>query len=131
MRISRILATLVVLTGMPGMAPAEPAVAGDPAAMQADSSARRAVRDKESGELRAPTAEEMKAMRELPVASRANKQPLQLRQHPDGMRSAVPGPDYMVTLRGQRQANGSVVSMHGDTPAGERTPTPAAQRPTE
>lgn len=75
-------------------------------------SARRAVRDKATGKLRAPTPEEFEAMRAAEPQTAAKTAPVQVRQHASGMRSAVLGPEYLVTLRGSRQADGSVRRSH-------------------
>ena len=39
--------------------------------------------------------------------------PLSVRVHPNGMTSAVLGPDYMVTLKAERRADGSLAVTHG------------------
>lgn len=80
----------------------------------------RAVRDKETGRLRAATAQEMADMDAAASAARVARgepaepvaKPLVVRQHANGMRSAVLGPEFMVTIRGQRDANGRIVQSH-------------------
>ncbi len=92
----------------------------DTAAAQAQS--RRAVRDPETGRLRAPTEEELRTMRETESAARkargepemAKRAPLSVRQHPNGMRSAVLGPDYLMTLKAERRADGKLVVIHSE-----------------
>lgn len=99
---------------------------------------KRVVRDRDTGRLRAPTDDEL---RQLLDAERAARQargepeptgrgaPLRVRQHPDGMRSAVLGPDYLVTLKAERQPDGRVSITHGSADSA-RAPA-APRRPTE
>jgi hypothetical protein len=86
---------------------------------------RRAVRDSVTGKLRAPTPEEEAAMsaarksrsqsaRSAPVA------PMIVRQHSGGMRSAVLGPEYLSTLKAERQSDGKLVVRHAN-PAHEHS----------
>lgn len=101
--------------------------------------ALRAVRDKATGKLRAPSQEELESMlqeeraqrraRGEPEVAATSAQPLSVRRHASGMRSAVLGPEYLVTVQGKRAADGSMVQTHAD-PAHEH-PTPAKQHPTE
>ena len=80
--------------------------------------ARRVVRDQETGKLRSPTEEELAAERadrkargEPEASARA---PLAVRQHSNGMRSAVLGPEYLVTLKAERGPDGRLVIKHAD-----------------
>ena len=85
-----------------------------------EAQAMRAVRDKVTGKLRAPTADELEAMHANERAARkarglpetAEPAPLRLQLHANGMRSAVLGADYLVTLKGERRADGSVRRFH-------------------
>lgn len=104
----------------------------------AQTQARRAVRDKETGKLRAPTQEELKVMLEDERAARkargqpepsATPTPIAVRQHPSGMRSAVLGRDFLISIQAQRRTDGTVEISHTD-PAHEH-PTAKSQRPTE
>lgn len=87
-----------------------------------EAQAMRAVRDKATGKLRAPTADELEAMHASERAARkarglpetAEPTPLRVQLHASGMRSAVLGPDFLVTLRGERRADGSVRRFHPD-----------------
>lgn len=98
------------------------------AAAQADS--RRAVRDKVTGKLRAPTAEEAEAMRASQGTARAAKSaPVRVVQHNGGMRSAVLGPEYLVTLKAQRQPDGTLAITHNQP--GLDHPVSRDLRPTE
>lgn len=106
------------------------------AAAQADG--RRAVRDKVTGNLRAPTSEEAEAMRASESAARtargvaepgARTGPLRVVQHGGGMRSAVLGAEYLVTLRAQRRADGSLDITHNQP--GLEHPVSRDLRPTE
>lgn len=104
----------------------------------AQAQARRAVRDRETGKLRAPTQEELKVMLENERAARrargqpepsAGPTPIVTRQAPSGMRSAVLGPDFLVAIKGQRRTDGKVEISHSD-PAHDH-PTAKSQHPTE
>ena len=106
------------------------------AAAQAES--RRAVRDKATGKLRAPTSEEAEAMRASESAARAARGaaepgaktgPLRVVQHGGGMRSAVLGAEYLVTLKAQRRADGSLDISHNQP--GLEHPVTRDVRPTE
>jgi hypothetical protein len=85
----------------------------------APTESRRAVRDSVTGKLRAPTEEELAAER---TERRARGQaeptgpvaPMIVRQHSNGMRSAVLGPEYLSTLKAERQANGQLVIRHAN-----------------
>jgi hypothetical protein len=104
----------------------------------AQAQARRVVRDKETGKLRAPTQEELKVMLEEERAARnargqpepsAERTPIAVRQHPNGMRSVVLGRDFLINIQAQRRSDGTVEISHTD-PAHEH-PTTKPQRPTE
>jgi hypothetical protein len=104
-------------------APAAPTTPATAAAAAAVSNgplleSRRVVRDKETGKLRSPTEEELAAERaerkargEPEASARA---PLAVRQHANGMRSAVLGPEYLVTLKAERGPDGRLVIKHAD-----------------
>lgn len=98
----------------------------------------RVVRDSVTGKLRAPTEEELAAMNARRDA-RAQQQrsapaaPLVVRQHANGMRSAVLGPEYRSMLKAERQSDGKLVIRHAnpaDDHAGGAKSNPAT-RPTE
>ena len=115
-------------------APGASAHASHAAPAPAEAQARRVVRDKESGKLRAPNAEELEAMLEADKAAgitapSGDKTPVSVRQHPSGMKSAVLGRDYLATLKAERSADGKLVLKHAD-PAHEH-PTAAPKLPTE
>jgi hypothetical protein len=103
----------------------------------AEAQARRVVRDKETGKLRAPNDEELQALLEAERADRkARGEPeaaaagaVVVRQHANGMRSAVLGPEHMVYLKAQRTPDGKLVISH-DKPGHEHAALPT-QRPTE
>ena len=118
--------------------PVAPALAATPlASAVAETQALRAVRDKESGRLRAASAQEMAEMdaaaRDARVArgepADPTPTPLVVRRHANGMRSAVLGPEHMVTLQGRRDAIGRIVQSH-DRAAHEH-PTHQQAVPTE
>jgi hypothetical protein len=104
-----------------------------------ETAAMRAVRDKETGQLRAPTQDEMK---ELQQAERENRkarglpeepssEPLPVRVHANGMKSVVLGEDQLVSVVAERDADGKLVVRHAN-PADEHAAQPAPeQRPTE
>ncbi|MBK6471358.1 MAG: hypothetical protein IPF94_11695 [Betaproteobacteria bacterium] len=115
------------------MKPAEAApVAGEAQAL-------RAVRDKATGRLRAPDADEAAAMDAAERASRkarglpevAGLQPVVVVRHASGMMSAKLGSDQLMTLRGERQADGSVRRVHADGTSHDRAPAARDNRPTE
>ena len=118
----------VALAAKPSLAAPSPTTA----------SARRVVRDKDTGKLRAPSEEELAVILESERAARqakglaepsAQRAPVAVRQHANGMYSAVLGPDYLVTIKARRSADGKVEVSHTN-PAHEH-PTAPAQRPTE
>ena len=86
----------------------------------------------------APTQEELRVMLEDERAARkargqpepsATPTPIAVRQHPSGMRSAVLGRDFLISIQAQRRTDGTVEISHTD-PAHEH-PTAKSQRPTE
>jgi hypothetical protein len=121
---------------------AGPAFAVDPAAKAASPSdqlqGKRAVRDKESGKLRAPTEEELAEMLQAERAARQARgeseptgpgAPLLVRQHGGGMVSAVLGTDHLVTLKAQRRTDGKLEVTHSGANPVQTTAAP--QRATE
>jgi hypothetical protein len=112
---------------------ANTATASTPAQVQA----RRVVRDKETGKLRAPNDEELQALLEAERADRkARGEPeaaaagaVVVRQHANGMRSALLGPEHMVYLKAQRTPDSKLVISH-DKPGHEHAVRPT-QRPQE
>lgn len=109
-----------------------------PSAAPAEAQARRVVRDKETGKLRAPTEDELKSMLEDERAARAargepepaaDKAPLSIRQYSNGMKGAVLGPQYLSTLRAERDASGKLVTKHAN-PADDH-PVAPSKLPTE
>jgi len=118
-----------------------PCLADETAAAQPTASmdAMRVVRDKATGKLRAPNPSELKEMLEAEKAQRkalgkpesaAEPQPIEVRSYPSGMRAAVLGPEYLVSLEAYRDADGNLVVRHAD-PADEHVAAPQAQLPTE
>lgn len=122
------LATSSIQASEPTQAEAAPAAA--------DAQALRVVRDKQTGKLRAPTADELKVMQAAERAERRARgvpesQPLVVTRHASGMLSAKLGPEYMMTLEGERQPDGSVRRFHADGTAHEHAPVAHDDRPTE
>ena len=122
-------ATLAAILAAPGV------LADD---TQASMDAMRAVRDKDSGKLRAPTQDELKELVEAETAARrargmpepsANPQPVQVRTYPSGMKAAMLGPDFLVTVQARRDANGNLVMGHANS-AYEHT-APSTELPTK
>ncbi|HEY9238043.1 MAG TPA: hypothetical protein VIP10_04305 [Burkholderiaceae bacterium] len=109
-----------------GSAPALAAEqAGSTAAPAAESTAQslRVVRDKETGKLRAPNQEEFKELLEAERAARKargqaepseTKTPVAIRQHANGMKSALLGPDFFATLKAERAPDGRLITKHAD-----------------
>jgi hypothetical protein len=116
-----------------GHEPSQHAPSRSAVVTQADTQqARRVVRDKETGQLRAPTAEERAAeaaeRRARGEAEPTYKSaPLVVRQHANGMRSAVLGEDYMVKLVAERGPDGKVVIRHANPAHEHRISTPSSQ----
>ena len=119
-----------------GVAPAaEPSLA---APSPTTASARRVVRDTDTGKLRAPSDEELAVILESERAARqvrgqpepsVDRAPLVVRRHANGMQSALLGPEYLVTIKARRGADGKVEVTHSD-PAHEH-PAAQVQRATE
>lgn len=88
----------------------------------ATSAGLRAVRDKKTGKFRAPNANELKEMEEAEAADSAARsastaataEPVVVR-HASGMLSAQLGPEYMISLQGKRNADGSIEKSHSDS----------------
>lgn len=104
----------------------------------AEAQSMRAVRDKATGKLRAPTADEIEAMESQERADRkargvpetADPKSLTVTKHPNGMRSAKLGPEFLMTLRGERRSDGSVRRFHPDG-VEHHHPAASDMRPTE
>lgn len=118
-------------------APTVRAAPDDGAQTATSADAVRVVRDKETGKLRAPTDAELEQMRQNERSARKARgrsesgatAPIAVRQHANGMRSAVLGPEYLVTLKAQRGADGKLTVKH-DKVADEHG-AGQSQRPTE
>jgi hypothetical protein len=114
---------------------AAPVTMADDAAT--DMEAMRAVRDRETGQLRAPNHEELKALIEAEKAERrargepdvAAPQDVQVRTYSSGMKAAVLNADHLVSVEARVDANGELVVQHAN-PADEHA-APAATLPTE
>jgi hypothetical protein len=118
--------------------PANPTVTTVTPAVTSTASAQRAFRDPQTGQLRAPTEEELQAILAEERAMRAAtgqreptgpSAPMSFRKYPNGMRSAVLGPDFLISLKAERSPDGKVVISH-DRPGNEHTPA-TTQRTTE
>ena len=94
----------------------------------------RAVRDKQTGKLRAPNDKELKELLKAEKAS-GSQQPTQdttrviVREHENGMRSAELGPEFLVSVEAYRDEDGVLRTRHTD-PKLEH-PAPAQSFPTE
>jgi hypothetical protein len=113
---------LVVSTahaGSPAPADGSPQAAAPAVQAAQATQERRAVRDSVTGKLRAPSEEELAAERTARTA-RGQAEPTGaiapkvVRQHSNGMRSAVLGPEYLSTLKAERQADGKLVTRHAN-----------------
>jgi hypothetical protein len=106
---------------------------------QASMDAMRVVRDKDSGALRAPNSEELRAMMEAEKADRAARRALGekrllpeqviVRTFASGMKSAQLSEEYLVNVVATRDADGKLVVSHAN-PADEHV-APAHELPTE
>jgi hypothetical protein len=128
------LAHAILLAGLVASAQAaDTSSSPTPAAAPADGlQSLRAVRDKETGRLRAPTAEEAKAMAAAEREARKGEpqRTVILRQHANGMKSAVLTPEYLSTLKAERQPDGKLAITHAD-PADEHAGHASQQHPTK
>jgi hypothetical protein len=96
----------------------------------AGTEARRVVRDPVTGRLRAPTEQEL-AAEQARTGATGPGEPLRVRVHANGMKSAVLGPDYMSTVIVERAADGRLVTRHAnprDEHARVSPATPSAAR---
>lgn len=133
---SAALVIMACATPLRAAEPVTPTTSAEPTSNLAHGQALRVVRDRDTGKLRAPTPEEMP---DLLAAERAERKarglpeptstPTVIRYHASGMRSAVLGPEHLVTIKAQRDASGKLVITHGN-PAQEHSAAPS-QRPTE
>jgi hypothetical protein len=107
-----------------------PALAADPAAADtaqpATSNELRATRDQETGQLRAPTAEERAELAAVEKNfKRSGPATVQLRTLSDGTRAAVLPESFQTTVYAVRDADGNLRTFHSD-PALDSAP--AAKR---
>ena len=99
----------------------------------------RVVRDAQTGQLRAPNSEELRAMIAAEKAERAGRrargeesgmpEETLVREHASGMKSAQLGEDQLVQVLANRDADGELVVSHAN-PADEHV-APATELPTE
>lgn len=110
-------------------------IATDNNSVPAISSSLRAVRDKKTGKLRAPNPAELRKMEEDEATARATQgtpsaaasTPVVTR-HSNGMLSVELGPEYLVSLEGERNDDGTVKLSHDSeseqtTVANDKLPT--------
>lgn len=120
------LASVAALLALAGAAHAGDVPASD------NAEALRAVRDKETGQLRAATAQEAKALAEAEKAARGGQaaKPVVVRQYPNGMRAARLTPEYLSTLKADRLPSGALAVSHAS--ASDEPAAPVRQdQPTE
>jgi hypothetical protein len=99
----------------------------------------RVVRDAQTGELRAPNSDELRAMQAQEKAEKAARkargeesampEETVVRVHANGMKSALLGEDQLVQVVATRDADGKLVVSHAN-PADEHV-APATELPTE
>ncbi len=125
--------SLFVAAALAATLVAPTAPADEPAA---GTEALRVMRDKETGQLRAPNNEELQQMLEAEKANRkargaANALPQEttVRTHKGGMKSATLGEEHLVQVVATRDETDKVVVQHSN-PAHEHV-QPAAALPTE
>jgi hypothetical protein len=118
-----------------------PCLADETAASQSTVStdAMRVVRDKTTGKLRAPSDSELQQMLDAEKAERkargksepaADRQPVQVRTYASGMKAAVLGPEYLVSLEARSDADGNLTVRHAN-PADVQDAAPTTALPTE
>ena len=82
----------------------------------ATTQSRNVVRDRATGRLRAPTTEELQAQRDARMArgepEGGTSTPTVVRQHANGMRSAMLGDEHMSTLMAVRGPDGKLIVKH-------------------
>ena len=111
-------------------APGAVSASGEPNAL-------RVVRDKATGKLRAPNADELKAMEQSERAARKARgltegaAPVQVTRRADGTLAARLGPEYLMTLKAERRADGSVRQLHDDPAMAHPATAPRAALATE
>jgi hypothetical protein len=127
-RTSMFVAATLAATLVAPSAPADEPAAG--------TDAMRVMRDKQTGQLRAPNNEELQQLLEAEKATRkargaANTLPQQttVRTHASGMKSATLGEEHLVQVVATRDETGKVVVQHAN-PAHEHV-QPAAELATE
>jgi len=117
---------------------AAPTVLADDAV--AASEAMRVVRDKKTGELRAPSDAELRKMLQAEKAARkargeaepsADAQPVEVRTYSGGMKAAVLGPEFLVSLEARRDADGNLVVTHSRPEYDAHAEPAAPELPTE
>lgn len=136
-RINWIAAALACGTVSASGFAAETSTPSSPAAAQASTAdvapAKRVVRDKQTGKLRAPSEDELQELIAAENAARAKqiktRAPLVVREYSNGMRGAVLGPEYLLSLKGQRRPDGTVEASHDTQGHGKAAPN--ATQPTE
>ncbi|MEP7706097.1 hypothetical protein [Paraglaciecola sp. 25GB23A] len=108
------VATLAATLVAPSAPAAEPTAATE---------ALRVIRDKQTGQLRAPNNQELKDMLNAEKAARkargesepsAEPQQVEVRTYNSGMKSAVLGPEYLISLEAHRDADGNLVVTHSN-----------------
>jgi hypothetical protein len=111
--------SILALAALAATLAAPPALAED---MQTTTDGLRVMRDKETGKLRAPNAAELAEMEASERAARkarglpevAKTAPVAVRTYPNGMRSAVLGKEYLISLQAERGPDGKLVVKHSD-----------------
>jgi hypothetical protein len=133
------LGTLACSVALAAEPPATPTPAADRPDAGPGASAVRVIRDKASGKLRQPTEDELASLLAAEKAQRvAAGQPdlgaappaLLVREHANGMKSAVLGTEHLVTVKAVRAPDGRLVRLHTH-PAQGQPAVPAQSRPTE
>jgi hypothetical protein len=102
-------------------------------AVSANMEGKRAVRDPNTGKLRAPSQEEHDDIARSERATARSAAPastaVEVRRHGNGMLSAVLGVEHMVSIQAQRRIDGKLNITHAHPQ--QEHPTSAPQRPTE
>jgi hypothetical protein len=99
-------------------------------------SGMRAVRDKKTGELRAPNPAELRKLEEAEGAARSAQtargsapSQTEITHHANGMVSVKLGPEYLVSLEGVRKDDGTIERSHATDD--EKQPIANDELPTE
>ena len=120
MRHTTRMVSVALATVLLGAGSASSALAGDKAAANGKGAANkvRVVRDKDTGQLRGPTKRELREL--LEAERRAGKNvavsgaDYTMHEGANGMKAAILGESFLITLEATRDEDGNLVTSHSD-----------------